>query len=556
MRTLFLLALSLPLAAQGGPGGGGPGGGGGGPGLPPALPPVPVPAQNPITPAKTILGKLLFWEEQVSSNNRVACGTCHRFDSGGGDLRRNTNPGPDGVAGTADDIFASPALRRSDSNNRFIPDPVFGFNNQVTGRQSQGFLTAAWFTELFWDGRASTTFRDPDTNSVIIPAGGALESQAVGPVTSQVEMAHDVRLWSQVTDKLQSAQPMALASNLPQDMAQAIAGGVTYPDLFQAAFGTPDITAARIGLALATYQRTVVPNQSPYDQFAAGNPGAMTPQQHNGLQVFTGPGRCVICHSGGLFADDQFHNEGLRPIAEDNGRQAVTGNPADAGRFKTPSLRNAGLRNSFMHNGQFTTLADVVQFYVQGGGPFPQNRSNILIPLNLSPQQQNDLVAFIDGALTDPRVAQGLPPFDRPTLYSETSPSSGQQAGAATLGSGNQFPLILAGVPANLGNTEWKLGVYNALGGAPVTLVLSTNFGFSQINGIYVNVDLNASPLFMNGVLSGTPGAAGEGYGTINMAVPNEPVLAGIDLFAQWFIWDAGAPNGAAATRAGRILLF
>ncbi|MEC8251780.1 MAG: cytochrome c peroxidase, partial [Planctomycetota bacterium] len=90
MRTLFLLALSLPLAAQGGPGGGGPGGGGpggggpggggpggGGPGLPPALAPVPVPAQNPITPAKTILGKLLFWEEQVSSNNRVACGTCH-----------------------------------------------------------------------------------------------------------------------------------------------------------------------------------------------------------------------------------------------------------------------------------------------------------------------------------------------------------------------------------------------------------------------------------------------------------------------------------------------
>lgn len=524
--------------------------------MPPALPPVPVPAQNPITPEKAILGKLLFWEEQLSSNNRVACGTCHRFDSGGGDLRRNTNPGPDGVVGTPDDIFASPALRRSDSTNGFISDPAFGFNNQVTGRQSQAFLTAAWFTELFWDGRASTTFRDPNTNSVIIPSGGALESQAVGPILSQVEMAHDVRLWSQVTDKLETAHPMALASGLPSDMAQAIAGGVSYPDLFQAAFGTADITAARIGLALATYQRTVVPNQSPYDQFAAGNPAAMTPQQHNGLQVFTGPGRCVLCHGGGLFADDQFHNEGLRPISEDNGRQAVTNNPADAGRFKTPSLRNVGLRNSFMHNGQFTTLAEVVQFYINAGGPFPQNKSNLLVPLGLSPQQQNDLIAFLDGALTDPRVAQGLPPFDRPTLYSETSPSSGQQAGIPTLGSGNQYPLILAGVPANLGNPEFKLGVYNAVGGAPVTLVMSTGFAYSQINGVNVNLDLTASPLFMNGVLNGAPGVAGEGYGTLNMAVPDEPALTGLALFAQWFIWDAGAPNGASSTRSGRVVLF
>ena len=76
---------------------------------------------------------------------------------------------------------------------------------------------------------------------------------------------------------------MVLASNLPADMAAAIANDATYPDLFLAAFGTPDITAARIGLALATYQRTLVPDQSPYDQFAAGNPAAMTQQQHQGF---------------------------------------------------------------------------------------------------------------------------------------------------------------------------------------------------------------------------------------------------------------------------------
>ena len=280
MRSSLLLFLTASLAAQGGPGGGG------GPGLPPALPPMTVPTQNPITPQKAILGKLLFWEEQLSSNNRVACGTCHKFEAGGGDLRRNRHPGPDGVVNTPDDIWASPALRRSDSGNRFFPDPLFGFNNQVTDRQSQTFLTAAWSQNLFWDGRAGTTFVDPDTGAVLIPLGGALESQAVGPVVSSVEMAHDARQWSQVTGKLQTARPMALASNLPNDVAQAIAGDKSYPDLFQAAFGTPDITAARIGLALATYQRTLVPDQTPYDQFAAGNPGAMTPQQHQGLMVY------------------------------------------------------------------------------------------------------------------------------------------------------------------------------------------------------------------------------------------------------------------------------
>ena len=547
MRTFVALALTASLAAQGGPGGGGP---------PPALPPVPVPAQNPITPEKTILGKILFWEEQLSANNRVACGTCHKFNAGGGDLRRNTHPGPDGVTGTPDDIFASPALRRSDSLNRFVPDPLFGFNNQITDRQSQSFLTAAWFTELFWDGRASSTFVDPDTGNVVIPSGGALESQAVGPVLSSVEMAHDARQWSQVTGKLQAARPMVLASNLPSDIAAALAGGTTYPDLFQAAFGTPDITAARIGLALATYQRTVVPNQSPYDQFAAGNPGAMTPQQHQGLQVFAGPGRCVICHGGGLFADDLYHNEGLRPIAEDIGRQAVTNNPADAGRFKTPSLRNVGLRNSFMHNGQFTTLQQVVTFYNGGGGPFPQNRDPRLIPLALSPQQQNDLVVFLDTALTDPRVAQGLPPFDRPTLYGETTPSSGLQAGLMTFGSGGQPPLILAGTPANLGNPEFKLGVYNAVGAAPVLLAVSTGLAFSNVGGVNLNVDPNGGLLLIPGVLSGTPGAVGEGYGTLNVGLPDEPALAGLSLYAQWLVADPGAAGNISGTRSARLDLF
>ncbi|MCK5940407.1 MAG: hypothetical protein KAI24_00445 [Planctomycetes bacterium] len=517
---------------------------------------MPVPAQNPITPQKAILGKLLFWEEQLSSNNRVACGTCHSFAAGGGDERRARNPGLDGVVGTGDDVFASPGLPRSDANNDYAPAAGFGFEQQVTDRQSSSFLTAAWFTELFWDGRASQTFVDPVTNSTVLPSGGALESQALAPILSSVEMAHDFRNWAHVTQKLARVEPMALALNLPADMAGAVANGATYPDLFQAAFGTPDITAARIGLALATYQRTLVPNQAPYDAFAAGNPQSLTPQQHNGFQAFNGPGRCNLCHDPGLFSDDAFHNLGLRPIFEDNGRQGVTNNPADAGRFKTPSLRNVGLRNSFMHNGEFTSLQQVMQFYRTGGGAFPQNKDPLLLPINLPPNVEADIVNFLSNALTDPRVAAGVAPFDRPTLRGQLVPEAGVQYGGSTSGTGGIVPQILAGVPANLGNRDFKIGLHNARGGAAATLLLSPLAGFQVLNGVQLNVGLNGSLLMVPWVLDGAPGAAGAGFGTIRVTVPDVPALSGVSLFSQWIVWDAGAANGAASTRGARIDLF
>ncbi|MFT4515442.1 MAG: cytochrome c peroxidase [Planctomycetota bacterium] len=551
MRILALLALSAAVTAQGGGGGGG---GGGGP--PQPLPPRPVPAQNPITPQKAMLGKLLFWEEQMSADNRVACGTCHTFSAGGGDARRARGVGADGVLNTPDDVFASPGIIRSDAANDYTPDLGFGFSRQVTGRSSPTFLTGAWFSNLFWDGRARGNFVDPDTGVTLISAGGALENQALGPILSSVEMAHDSRSFSQAVSKLEDVKPMALATNLPVDMATAVAGNTTYPDLFQAAFGTSDVTAARIAMAIATYERTLVPDQTPYDAFVAGNTAALTAQQVNGLNVFMGPARCVICHTTGLFADDQFHNLGLRPIAEDNGRQGVTGNPAHAGRFKTPSLRNIGLRNTFMHNGQFTNIGDVFTFYRLGGGPNLANKDPQIIPLNVPPNDANDLINFLTNGLTDPRVANSLPPFDRPTLRSQVLSQLGNQNGIPTMGSGNRFPVLLSNVPANLGNIDFKVGVHNALGGAPSTLVLTTASGLSQLSGIWINLGLNGSELLIPWVLDGAAGVPGAGYGTLSVALPNAPFLAGLSLHTQWFVWDGGAPAGAAATRGGRLDLF
>lgn len=537
MRILAILSFTAGLAAQ-------------------ALPPQPVPPQNPTTPPKAILGKLLFWEEQLSSNNRVACGTCHTFAAGGGDLRRVVHPGNDGIVPSPDDSFGSPGLIRSDANNLYLPDPQFGLARQVTGRASPSFLLAAWFPELFWDGRAGTTFSDPLLGLVLIPSGGALERQSLAPLLAADEMAHDARTFADVTDKLVTAKPMALATNLPPDMAAAIAGGIGYPALFQAAFGSPDITPSRIAFALAAYQRSLVPNQSPYDLFVAGNTNALTMQQQMGLNMFNGPARCNLCHTPGLFSDGQFRNLGLRPIAQDLGRQAVTGNPLDGGKFKVPSLRNAGLRTSFMHNGQFTTLEQVFGFYLGGGGPNLQNKDPLLLPLAVPPMAANALIDFVRNGLTDPRVAQGLPPFDRPTLRSQLLPENGVHFGLGSPGTGGRLPLLLAGVPANLGNPDFKLGVAEARGGSPAILVVSPVAQAWNAFGVNGNVGLGVGEMVLPVLLGGAPGVAGQGFGTWAADVPTDPTLAGLVLFAQWFVWDPGVPSSLASSRGGEVRLL
>lgn len=521
-----------------------------------ALQPPPVPPQNPITPQKAILGKLLFWDEQLSSNNRVACGSCHTFGAGGGDLRRVVNPGLDGVSPSPDDVFASPGLPHATATNDYTPDAKFGFGAQVGGRASPSFLNAAYFPEMFWDGRAGGAFVDPDTHQTLIPGGAALETQALGPVLSGNEMAHDSRLWSEVTQKLMTAAPMALATNLPADMAAAVANGATYPSLFQAAFGSPDISAARIAFAIATYERTLVADQTPWDRFQRGVPGALTPQQTNGMNVFNGPGRCNLCHVPPLFSDRQFRNIGVRPVAEDIGRQGVTNNPADRGKFKVPSLRNAGLRTTFMHNGLFTSVNQVFGFYLNGGGPFLDNKDPLLLPLQVPPQAANDLINFVTTALVDPRVAAGQAPFDRPTLASERIPPAGFQYGIGSAGTGGRVPTILAETPANVGNVDFRVGVANARAGALATLAVSVFPATTQISGVNVNVEVFTTPSLFWTTLGGAAGTVGAGYGTVHFPLPMEPALRGITLYSQWFVWDVGVPVGLCSSRGAELRLF
>ena len=513
------------------------------------LPPPPVPAQNPITEAKRVLGKILFWDEQLSMNNAMSCGTCHMPARAGSDPRVAVNPGPDGRTGTPDDRSASPGVARTDGDLSYIRDAVFGTRTQVTSRAANPMVNAAYFTDLFWDGRARTTFSDPQTGAVVIPAGGGLESQSVAPPASGVEMGHDGISWTDITDKLAGVRPLDLAENYPADVAAALAGVRDYATLFTRAFGDASITATRIAMAIATYERTLVSNQTPFDRFIAGDNAALTANQVAGLNVFNGTGRCNVCHAGSLTSDNAFRNIGLRPPAEDTGRQIVTGAPGDLGRFKVPHLRNVGLKPTFMHNGQFSNLTDVVRFYTQAPGAaprFPQNLDPVIPTINVPGNAIPQVVDFLANGLLDPRVRDETFPFDRPRLASESAARRTSVLTGGNAGSGGVIPRILADMPGLLGTEGYRVALDGALGGARARLAVSTQVPAGGV--------LAAEWFIGDQVTAGS--GNGQGLGTVRFNLDPVRFQAGQVLFLQWVVADAGAAGGVARSDVIRLPLF
>ncbi len=382
------------------------------------LPPVPVPFENPLTEEKRILGKILFWDEQLSSDNTVACGTCHVPAAGGVDPRMGRHPGTD--PGTIDDVRGSPGIVSLDSHGRPTEHPVFGFDRQVTTRTSMSNFGSLWAAEAFWDGSAAGDFRDPLTGRVAIAAGGALENQALTALSNDAEMAKLGRTWQELAAKLDRVTPLGVAGDLPDDVAAALGDSPDYPTLFADAFGDPAITPVRIAFAIATYERTLLPDQTPWDRYQAGDTDAMSEIELLGWQAMQ-DFQCVKCHEPPLFTNNDYFNIGLRRADYDPGRQAITGDPEDAGEVRVPSLRNVGLRPRFMHTGEFQTLGAAVGFYrtgavlaerdlIPGGGNYAFNMGNVT---------EADIRAFLQNSLTDPRVRDERFPFDRPTLRTE-----------------------------------------------------------------------------------------------------------------------------------------
>lgn len=534
--------------------------------VPQSLPPVQVPPENPMTTEKALLGMALFWDEQLSSTNTVACGTCHIPSAGGSDPRTDafpldsTHPGPDGLFGTADDKLGSRGVPWHFADGRYQYDPVFGLDVRVTDRHAPSMINAAHHNSLFWDGRASSMFRNPLDNSIVSSFGAALESQALGPILSAVEMGHEGRRWPEVTSKLARIEPLALAENLPARLA-AFVQGRKYPELFARGFAgqaqPSEITPVRIAQAIATYERTLISDQTPFDRWLNGDLSAFSAEEKRGESIFSGVAQCGFCHFGGFTFDSSFHNVGVRPPGEDLGRYNETGQLFDRGTFKTPGLRNLALRQHYFHNGQATSIAEVVDHY-DVGGVFLDNISPQVTPLGLTSNERSDLIAFLTTGLLDQRVANELPPFDRPTLYAESSTRRPTPFGSGTPGAFGEEPRMVAIEPAFLGNSRFALGLTHPMPG--LVAFLGTDMQQSPtpgylVMGATVNLGLSAS-FALTAPLTLLPDGNGGGWTSLVAAIPDNPTLSGVSVFGQWFVLDPQAAGGVAASQGLEVPIF
>lgn len=290
--------------------------------VPKGLVPVMWPKDNPYSPEKVELGKLLYFDTRLSADNSVSCATCH-----------------------------SPAHAFTDGA------PVStGIKGQKGGRSAPTVINRAFSLAQFWDGRAST-----------------LEEQAKGPMANPIEMGNTHEA---VVGKIKS-----------------VAG---YRAMFKSAFGTEEIDIDHVAKAIATFERTVLSGNSAFDRWDAGDKKAMTPEQVRGMNVFLNKAKCDQCHEGLNFTSNMYANIGIGTdkAQPDDGRYAVTKNPADWGVFKTPTLRDVSRTAPYMHDGSLKTLEEVVDYYDKGGLK-NKNLDEKIKPLKLTAQDKKDLVAFL-----------------------------------------------------------------------------------------------------------------------------------------------------------------
>ena len=287
---------------------------------------APAPADNPTTEAKVELGKMLYMDPRFSSTGTVSCNSCHNVMEGGDDSRSVS----------------------------------MGVHGKTGGRNAPTVWNSAFHSVQFWDGRAPL-----------------LEDQAKGPVANPVEMGmKDV--------------------DTAMDRVRKIPGYKVY---FERAFGENSMTVENAARAVAAFERTLITPNSPYDKYVKGDKQAMTEQQVRGMNKFASHG-CTSCHSGAAFNGPQqklgvgsftkfptFADSGYvakYSLADDMGRQEVTGNSADANLFRTPTLRNITDTAPYFHNGSVNELDEAVRVMAK-----------TQLNKELSDEDVGDIVAFL-----------------------------------------------------------------------------------------------------------------------------------------------------------------
>lgn len=487
---------------------------------------VPVPPGNPQTASKVALGKALFWDEQLSVTGTVACGTCHRPEAGGADPRSSPanpgsiHPGPDATRGTSDDSIGSMGVPMHDADGRRLWSPQFGFAPQVTPRAARTVVNSAFEAALLWDGAESGSFSDPETGTMLIASGAALEAQVLRPLLNPIEMGSTSADLGQLASRIRTLKPLALADSIPSPLETWIAGR-DYDALFQETFGG-EVTAARIAMAIASYERSLVADRTPFDLHRNGEL-EFTSLQLDGMALFNAMS-CQACHE--LLPKPEapgFQFTGVRPAQEDAGRFALTADPADIGRMQTPSIRNLTLRKSFFHNGRATTMAEVFDFYVRGGDFGAPNKDPRVKPQLLFADGGEAMTAFLE-TLTDARLAAASGPFTRPTLFSESARvprivGNGRTAFGFT-------PRLGAIEPPLLGS-RFTLTVEAGAPGQSAKLAISRGLdqgaGLQGSSGDFANIDL----LLDN-----------AGNASVDLVLPSNADLDGIVISGRVYVGD------------------
>lgn len=321
-------------------------------------------AENPLTRAKIELGRQLFFDPRLSADATISCATCHHPSTG---YTAHTKTG-------------------------------VGINSQEGDRNSPVSFNRILSGPQFWDGRADS-----------------LEAQAVGPIANPIEMGFT-----------------------HEGVVERLASIPVYARQFEALFG--DLTIERVGEALASFERVIVTQPSPFDYYdqllpfttmdeddiaeddelaaryadakAAAAAHPMSESAIRGRDLFFGKANCTACHVGANLTDEKYHNLGVGMAVEepDLGRFVVTNDEKDKGGFKTPTVRNVALTGPYMHDGSQATLEEVVAWYDKGGHPNPF-LSDKIKPLNLTEQEQADLVEFMKACTSDtPPVETGRLP--------------------------------------------------------------------------------------------------------------------------------------------------
>ena len=296
-----------------------------------------VPPENPPSEAKVRLGRRLFFDARLSADGSLACASCHD--------PRHGMASPDRVA--------------------------IGVGGAVGTRNAPSILNRGFAARFFWDGRSPT-----------------LEEQALEPIENPLELA------SSVESSLQ---------RLRSD-AQTV-------ELFRQAFAEEDpeaapaevVTATHLAQAIASFERTLNAGNSRVDRFRSAEYAALDARARRGMWLFESRGGCWQCHNGPLLSDDDFHNTGVsfgRPD-RDVGRSRISGDEADRFRFKTPSLRGVAQTAPYMHDGSIATLAEVIEFYDRGGAPDDPMLDPKMKPLDLSPEDRQSLVDFLQALSND-----------------------------------------------------------------------------------------------------------------------------------------------------------